>query len=122
LVLAAYNSGEGTVEAYRKGLRIVAGNRVINANRIITGGIPPYRETRAYVARGLELLRRLRSNPAFLTQVKPVSDQKQPGNERRVLVRRSIRAASQPESNSDELSTEHNALRRSIYFVRGNEE
>lgn len=122
LMLAAYNSGEATVEAYRKGLRIVAGNRIINPNGIITGGVPPYRETRAYVTRGMELLHRLRSNSAFLTQEKPISDQKQPDKAPRVFVRRSIRTAAQSESSRDELSTEHSARRRSIYFAKEDEE
>ncbi len=53
LVLAAYNAGAGTVEAYRVGRRLVLQNgKVINPKAIRTGGIPPYAETRAYVARG----------------------------------------------------------------------
>lgn len=53
LVLAAYNAGEGTVEAYRDGRRLILSNgKVVNPNAIMSGGIPPYRETRAYVARG----------------------------------------------------------------------
>jgi len=41
LVLAAYNAGPGTVRRY--------------------GGVPPYAETRGYVRRGLELMRRARA-------------------------------------------------------------
>jgi len=53
LVLAAYNAGAGTVEAYRDGRSLVLQNgKVINPKGIRTGGIPPYAETRAYVARG----------------------------------------------------------------------
>jgi soluble lytic murein transglycosylase-like protein len=53
LVLASYNAGEGAVEAYRKGISIRLPNgRVINPNRLQTGGIPPYAETRNYVSRG----------------------------------------------------------------------
>jgi soluble lytic murein transglycosylase-like protein len=53
LVLASYNAGEGAVEAYRKGISIkLANGRVINPNRLQTGGIPPYEETRNYVSRG----------------------------------------------------------------------
>ena len=53
LVLAAYNAGEGTVEAYRDGRRLVlSSGKVINPNGIRTNGIPPYVETRSYVAHG----------------------------------------------------------------------
>ena len=53
LVLASYNAGEGAVEAYRKGISIKLPNgRVINPNRLQTGGIPPYAETQNYVSRG----------------------------------------------------------------------
>lgn len=54
LILAAYNAGEGTVEAFRDGKTLILPNkRVINPNRLQTDGIPPYRETRHYVARGV---------------------------------------------------------------------
>jgi soluble lytic murein transglycosylase-like protein len=53
LILAAYNAGEGTVEAFRDGRRLVLpNNKIINPSGIRTGGIPPYVETRDYVARG----------------------------------------------------------------------
>lgn len=60
LVLAGYNAGEGAVEAFLKGttLRLPDG-RTINARRIQTGGVPPYAETRNYVARGLYVARQL---------------------------------------------------------------
>jgi len=68
LVLAAYNAGEGTVEAYREGRKLVLPNgKVINPNAIRTGGIPPYAETQAYVARGTfvyqNIIHQLPSNP-----------------------------------------------------------
>jgi len=53
LILAAYNAGEGTVEAFRDGKRLVLpSGKIINPNAIRTGGVPPYVETREYVLRG----------------------------------------------------------------------
>lgn len=60
LILAGYNAGEGAVDAYLKGyaLRLPNG-RVINPHSLKLGGIPPYEETRNYVANGLNLARLL---------------------------------------------------------------
>jgi soluble lytic murein transglycosylase-like protein len=56
LVLAAYNAGEGAVDAYRYGRRLLLPNgRVINPKGISTGGIPPYEETQSYVVRGRQI-------------------------------------------------------------------
>jgi hypothetical protein len=53
LILAAYNAGEGTVEAFRDGKTLVLpNNTIINPRGLRTGGIPPYNETRHYVAQG----------------------------------------------------------------------
>ena len=53
LILAAYNAGEGTVAAFRDGRTLVLPhNKIINPQAQRTGGIPPYTETRQYVARG----------------------------------------------------------------------
>jgi soluble lytic murein transglycosylase-like protein len=57
LTLAAYNAGEVAVEAYLTGQSIRVGSKVINPARRITGGIPPYPETRGYVTAGLNILK-----------------------------------------------------------------
>ena len=70
LILAAYNSGEGTVEAYREGRQLVLANgKIINAARLKTDGVPPYRETQGYVASGLAIYRQISTtNMAGATQ------------------------------------------------------
>lgn len=66
LVLAGYNSGEGTVEAYLRGVPIRQANgKVINARGLRTGGIPPYEETRNYVARGLSVAQYITATGVF---------------------------------------------------------
>ena len=60
LILAAYNAGEATVEAFRAGKTLVLpNNNVINPRGLRTGGIPPYEETRNYVARGAVVYRNI---------------------------------------------------------------
>jgi hypothetical protein len=57
-ILAAYNSGEGTVSAYLSGRTFRMERKIINPGRIKTiGGVPPYTETIQYVGRGLKIYR-----------------------------------------------------------------
>jgi Transglycosylase SLT domain len=56
LILAAYNAGETTVEAFLSRRTIQAENKVINHTGRRIGRIPPYRETQVYVRNGLHLL------------------------------------------------------------------
>ncbi len=58
LAFAAYNAGEGAVEAFQNGRVVRLSNgKIINAARLVTGGIPPYRETQTYVRLAIDLLR-----------------------------------------------------------------
>lgn len=66
LVLAAYNAGESAVECYRSGRTLRTSNgKVINRRGIKTNGIPPYKETLAYVKRGQVVFARLTSTRVF---------------------------------------------------------
>jgi soluble lytic murein transglycosylase-like protein len=57
LALAAYNAGEGTVSSFVTGKPLVLRDgRIVNARGVVTGGIPPYAETRMYVRSVLALL------------------------------------------------------------------
>jgi hypothetical protein len=83
LVLAAYNAGEGTVEAFRQGKRLVLSNgKVINPKAIRNGGIPPFPETRSYVTRGTIIYQSLNRNSPFLNSSQPLFA---PGISRRPL-------------------------------------
>jgi transglycosylase-like protein with SLT domain len=115
LVLAAYNSGEASVEAYLTGRTITAGNRTINPKGRITAGIPPYRETREYVSRGLRLLKSFREVASAKGKLEFKEGQSQPLD----LVRKSIR----PSSNYATVEVEHRLKLRSklsIYYVDTN--
>lgn len=66
LILAAYNAGEGTVEAFREGKRLVlSSGKIINPLALRTGGVPPYKETRNYVGRGDWIYRRITQSSLF---------------------------------------------------------
>jgi soluble lytic murein transglycosylase-like protein len=57
LAVAAYNAGEATVSSFMTGkpLMLRAG-RIVNPHGVVTGGIPPYVETRRYVRSVLTLV------------------------------------------------------------------
>jgi soluble lytic murein transglycosylase-like protein len=58
LAFAAYNAGEGAVQAFQNGRVIRLSNgKIINSAGLVTGGIPPYRETQNYVRLAIDLLR-----------------------------------------------------------------
>ncbi len=65
-ILAGYNAGEGAVDSFLTGRTVRAGKKIINAGGLKTvGGVPPYRETIGYVARGLVVYRLLRTRQMF---------------------------------------------------------
>ncbi|MGI8544125.1 MAG: lytic transglycosylase domain-containing protein, partial [Aridibacter sp.] len=67
-ILAAYNSGEGTVSAYLYGRAVRNGQKIINPRGVKTiGGVPPYSETIGYVGRGLKIYRWLIYRQIFPT-------------------------------------------------------
>lgn len=69
-ILAAYNSGEGTVKAYLYGRTVRTNRKIINSKGIKTiGGVPPFAETVQYVGRGLKIYRWLVMRGAFPSAV-----------------------------------------------------
>jgi soluble lytic murein transglycosylase-like protein len=58
LAVAAYNAGEGAVESFRTGRPLLLRTgKVVNARGLITGGVPPYPETQAYVSQIIRSLK-----------------------------------------------------------------
>lgn len=116
LVLASYNAGEAAVDAYLTGRAIQAGNKVINPGRRITGGIPPYRETRGYVASGLKLLIGSPTTPSLVARQRSYTKESSAGADaeeetRRPAVRHSVTYAAMPETGEGASSAK---VRRSI--------
>jgi len=66
LVLASYNAGQTAVDCYKNGRTVrTSRGRVINPRGLRTGGVPPYRETQAYVRRGMLVYSRVASAGIF---------------------------------------------------------
>lgn len=75
LALAAYNAGEGAVNSFMTGKPLVLRDgRIVNARGVVTGGIPPYAETRRYVRSVLALLNNSVSGPVERSNVRLRSD------------------------------------------------
>ncbi len=76
-ILAAYNSGEGTVAAYLTGKSLLINGKLINPSRIRTiGGVPPYKETRNYVTSGLRIYEWLTKQNRFASSQNAVASNK----------------------------------------------
>jgi len=64
LALAAYNAGEGAVISFMTGKPLLLRDgRIVNVRGVVTGGIPPYAETREYVRSVLALLNGTTARP-----------------------------------------------------------
>lgn len=65
-ILAAYNSGEGTVAAFVEGKTVRSNGRLINPlGRRTKGGVPPYAETINYVSQGVKMYRWVEAQGRF---------------------------------------------------------
>jgi hypothetical protein len=106
LILAGYNAGEGAVEAFRDGRRLVLPTgKVINPSGVRTGGVPPYGETRGYVSHGASVFSNITAAKIF--NAGPV-----------VRLRRPAGAAAATEvAGGPAATTEEKAPQASIYLA-----
>ena len=119
LTLAAYNAGETAVEAYRAGRAVRVGRKLINPFGLRTDGVPPYRETRAYVSTGTALLQRLSVGNTATTIVYPPAPRVENSSDSDVLtvattMRKSISYASDSMPSTQSVPT--TTMPRSISF------
>ena len=116
LALAAYNAGEETVEAYLTGRAIRIGDKVINPTGLITGGVPPFRETQNYVTAGLRILNNLNRSPAFIAE-EPTGNLSSPGDPARKSIFYIAVSASLENSSPPQIPQSKSAIRRSVSFT-----
>lgn len=70
LVLASYHAGESVVDAYMSGAIVnLPSGKTINRRKMKTGGVPPYKGTQKYVARGLAVYSRVANAEIFDAQL-----------------------------------------------------
>jgi Transglycosylase SLT domain len=84
LVLAAYNSGELAVTAFKEGRSLALSNgKILNPRGVKTGGVPPYRETVNYVVSGVRLFKKLVSEDRLFalrpTELRLVDEREEEG-------------------------------------------
>jgi hypothetical protein len=103
LILASYNAGEGAVDAYLRGYaRRLPNGRVINPQGLKLGGIPPYAETRNYVANGLNLARLLSVPDTPVLSINSPAKRRPPAGASRESIFASRQAAARPQASAVE--------------------
>jgi soluble lytic murein transglycosylase-like protein len=122
MILAAYNAGEGTVEAFRDGKTLVLpNNKIINPRGLRTRGIPPYIETQRYVARGGIIYRELTRAALFnaATSVDKPHQNHNPSNATRVNTGRqdSFYAGSSKRTSSEQTAKPAKSKRNNSIYI-----
>jgi hypothetical protein len=114
LILAAYNAGEGAVDAYRMGRSGKVGSKIINPSRRLTSGIPPYLETINYVKDGLSIHGLIAGNTTSIraSRITDGEDNQQnpsPNNKSIIYI---------PQTHPQDSSQTKSSNRRSIIYSR----